>query len=550
MLKTDASDSLEKIPITLIEDDEIRSVEKLVGRKGAENLKCKTTSDKFLKADVETYEDELALAIEKSKKDIRSRYSSGIVNASPSTSDSIYNKVRGNVDSSLLQKDSNLDRSETDVLMDRELAIAIENSKRDTKHDSSIETGYNSISDTDEATSLPLMQYHCSLSKSVTCTVKSPKKKDINSNVYRPKINRTKEYNAQSSSKSDLTSIGAASANKTNLTLVNETEKFKEPNKGSKSYSEESNLSTSKLPENTEHALWVSSHNSGSSSRSDLTERTGRKHKSPFIDLDCNSSPTNEHIHVNTREKETDKVPNTIKKKRQKIFQFNSDSRFVERNVINLQDSNVNDRNHSTKSKGTVSSSTSNSCFIKSSQGLRCDSDEDIFDNDNDDSDIIYTCSNFTSNKRQEQDCNSSGFEPDSSSDSLPDLMLISSKANTDVSAKRCNEKNMVLKPRQSERSQSKYTTVSISDSEDDSAVGMVKEKVNVKTTRRSSYQIVSDDDIEEKIYTILGVLPQLDREKCFWLLHRFLGKVDRCIEHVLHEENKLTHGDVIDLDD
>ena len=543
LLGTDVSDSLETQPITVIndDDDEVESAQKVEVSKNKENLKGKRkvrTGDKFLDADTE---DELALAIRKSKQDIRSRHSSDIVKAGPSSSpDSIYDKVRGYRNSSSLEKEPDLDKSELDNLLDRdldkELAIAIENSKRDTRHDTSVETGYNSISDSDDTTPMPLMQYHCSLSTSVTCTAQSPKKKDINSNVYRPKINRTKEYNVKSPLISASIATGLGCAGQRNLAHLNEIKISKDFKKDPRSYSKQSNILAGKLPdEHMEYTPWLSSFNPGNNSLTDLdNKRTGRKHKSPFID-------------ASRVENQIERVSKTIIKKK-KVFSFNPDDRFLERNVLNLKDSNVNDKSNHTKSKGSVSDVASKSCVTISSESYN--SDEDIFDNDVGHSNI--NTSNTRSNKSLE-DVNSSGFRLDSSSDSLPDLMVVSSDNNTDASLQRYTEKNTDLKPRQLkavfEKSRSKSSEITVSHSDDDIDSCVIEDKVNVRRTKKC-YQIVTDEDIEEKIDMILCVLPQLDREKCFWLLHRFLGKVDQCIEHVLQEENKLTQGGVIDLDD
>ena len=543
---TDTSVSLERHAVTVIDvDDEVESAQKVEVSKNKENLKGKRKvrpGDKFLDADTE---DELALAIRKSKQDIRSRHSSDIVKAGPSSSpDSIYDKVRGYRNSSSLEKEPDLDRSELDNLLDRdldkELAIAIENSKRDTRHDTSVETGYNSISDSDDSTPMPLMQYHCSLSTSVTCTAQSPKKKDINSNVYRPKINRTKEYNVKLPSISASIATGLGCAGQRNLAHLNEIKISKDFNKDPRSYSKQSNILAGKLPdEHMEYTPWLSSLNPGNNSLTDLDNRKlevkrGRKHKSPFID-------------ASRVENQIERVSKTIVKKK-KVFSFNPDDRFLERNVVNLKDSNVNDKSNHTKSKGSVSDVASKSCVTVSSESYN--SDEDIFDKDVCHSNI--NTSNTRSNKSLE-DVNSSGFELDSSSDSLPDLMVVSSDNNTDASVRRYSEINTDLKPRQlkavSEKSLSKSSKITVSDSDDDIDSCVIEDKVNVRRTK-NSYQIVTDEDIEEKIDMILCVLPQLDREKCFWLLHRFLGKVDQCIEHVLQEENKLTQGGVIDLDD
>ena len=551
---SDTSINLNTHTIDVIDDDDDIETACKVGvkkHKGKlEGIRTEQRFDNLLETDDDA---ELALAMRNSTK---SRHRSDTVQTGPSSlSDSIYNKVRGDRNSRSAGMTEDLDRSNGNYLSDRELerdlAIAIENSKRDTGHDTSVETGYSSISDEDN-TPMPLMQYHCSLSKSVTCTAQSPKKRDINTTGYRPKINRTKDYTAKSPSVSDSINTGYACAGQRNLTHLVES-KITEYNNNS--YSEKSN--SGKLPKHKDQTSWLSSLNSERNSETDLdNKRTIRKHRSPFSDLDGStlSSTSSQHLSAAINSKRIGNKKEKVPVKKKKVFAFNPDEKFLERNVIS-KDFGVNNENNATKSKQGVSDLASSGCLEKNFEN--CNSDEDLFDNE-------ISCDINSPNTRsikKLEDCNSSGFEQDSSSDSLPDLLIVSPERNTDL-----HEKNTHLKAtkqlksgseksrdirnsRDTGKSSSKHSEITLIDSDDEIDSIVTEDKHNVKRTE-NRYQIVTDEDLEEKIDMILCVLPQLDREKCFWLLHRFLGKTDQCIEHVLKEESKQTQGVVIDLDD
>ena len=556
MLNSDTNDSLDTYNIDVIDVEDIETTHKVGVRKHKGKLEGKRTEQRFDNLlETDDGDDELALAIRNSKQDTRSMHRSDTVQAGPSSlSDSIYNKVRGDRNSRSAGMTEDLDRSNANYLSDRELerdlAIAIENSKRDTGHDTSVETGYSSISDEDN-TPMPLMQYHCSLSKSVTCTAQSPKKKDINTTGYRPKINRTKDCTAKSPSVSDSINTGYACAGQRNLTHLIES-KITEYNNNL--YSEQSN--SGKLPKHKDQTSWLSSLNSERNFETDLdNKRTIRKHKSPLSDLDGStlSSTRSQHLSAGINPKRIGNKKENVPVKKKKVFAFNPDEKFLERNVIS-KDFGVNNENNARKSKQGVSDLASSGFLEENFEN--CNSDEDLFDNE-------ISCDINSPNTRsikKLEDCNSSGFEQDSSSDSLPDLLIVSPERNTDFhetnthlkatkQLKSGSEKSRDIRnSRDTGKSSSKHSEITLIDS-DDEVDSVIEDKPNVKRTG-NRYQIVTDEDLEEKIDMILCVLPQLDREKCFWLLHRFLVKTDQCIEHVLKEESKQTQGVVIDLDD
>ena len=526
--------------------------------------------------------------------------------------------------------ETNIELSDSDL--DEDLALAIEKSKTDTRFN-----GYNERTDNAD---LPLMQYHCSLTKSVTCTTQSPKKKN-NTDGYRPKINRTKKYNPYAYTKPELT-VASDNINKDGRDTC-------EPEALSGFNSERQNMYSGSSLQNvssdvasrlltsdlhnfksktslTKNVLDSTFGTSNNSFDSGFREKTDRLTRVPFLGVNYNTSPNrrkgNRTVNsqnvdldysVHTGEQDYLKsgskdmcLNKTVRKKKKTDFHLSPKKDCVERNLIGSQgvesskDLNENPCSRSKRRLKKTTSSNSNVSFSSKSPERTSErvtvgynSDEDIFEDQN--NECHDTLEIMSASVRPAADTSLLLSESDRSSlDSLPDLESVCSRkrkatknnfdkdshktnpaskqilkrsfrtisANSEQSSKSSPVLEECAQHANSSDSSEPLLTVSFSESDDDNkeddsdALHWTtnpnnKARTNCKQTRHKSdsYKIVNDNNIEEKIDMIVAVLPQLDREKCFWLLHRFLGRVERCIEHVLQEENKLSHGDVISID-
>ena len=595
---------------------------------GKKKFKKSYDSSSFVVVDSD--DDDLAIAIEKSKSDANLEFKTGNqVFGQPS--------VNRNCNHHGKVLETNI-RSDSDI--DEDLALAIEKSKTDTR--------FNGYSERINNGDQPLMQYHCSLTKSVTCTTQSPKKKN-NTDGYRPKINRTKKYNPYACTKLELTvagddinkagrdtyepevlsglnserrnmysgsSLQNVSSDVASRLLTSDLHNFKSKTAVAKDV--KTSLATDVL--DSTFGTCDNSFDSG------YHEKTDRLTRVPFLGVNYNTSPNrrkgNKTVNsqnidldysVHTGEQDYLKpgtkdmgLNKTVRKKKKTDFHLSPKKDYVERNLVGSlgvesnKDLNENPCSRSKRPLKKTTSSNSNVSFSSKSPERTSEqvtvgynSDEDIFEDQN--NECRDNLEIMSASGRPAADTSLLLSESDRSSlDSLPDLESVCSRkrkattnnfdkdshktnpaskqllkrsfrnisANSEQSSKSSPVLEECAQHAHSSDSSEPLLTVSFSESDDDNKEGDSdalhwttnpnnKARTNCKQTRHKSdsYKIVNDNNIEEKIDMIVAVLPQLDREKCFWLLHRFLGRVERCIEHVLQEENKLSHGDVISID-
>ena len=609
------------------DDEELRiTVKRSVENKHEvlDEKKSRRDNDTFVTLSVDSdNDDELAVVLQKSA-----------LETEPTFSSDKQNRERLCAQSSRFEKgiDTGVDKTDSDI--DEELALAIERSKTDTT--------YNQFNDRLQDASVPLMQYHCSLSNSVTCTMQSPKKKDINVNAYRPKINRNTNHDPYSSSKLELNSRTDYLNN--NCKLLSEAT---QQHRSRSDWDRESTATSSAeirlhdLSRQTNKLSYSDVHISNSIS--DLG-RIDKFSRIPFIDVDYNTSEnkrdklnhsgstkqtvsTNWSVYrgeQNCISLETNKR-DSLRKKKKMNFHLTPDKSNIEHNVmhaavcsvkkkrkinhhlmpdecdierVNIEKekdkmniSTVENRSHShsneVDAKSVCKGAVSGVYNLTDLEFTNSDynSDEDLFA-DNQTSLYLSNINRLHKASEVGNIGRAKGFQLEvdsdrSSLDSLPDIVHTGKKDTSDKihvvsitnsSLKEFSDQseinafpdismNLRIHAACSRKSMQKG---SFSESEDGlSEKGNSsymshqdhKERVlsgpRTKQTKRkvNKYDMKNDECIQEKIDMIIAVLPQLDREKCFWLLHRFLGSVERCIEHVLLEENNLSHGDIINLD-
>ena len=514
-----------------------------------------------------------------------------------------------------------LDQSDSDN--DEELAQAIENSKTDTR--------YCEIDDRLQDSSMPLMQYHCSLTKSVTCSTKSPQKKNVNLNEYRPKINRNirsdlsktperhKSVDYLNKNINSLISFPGKTGNLPEKGMQRTTESLQSMT----TYSRLHNLSrqarealckTNTL--NSDRTIpYLDVNYNVSSNRIDAnsnnTSMLFKTSQSVLQDDQNNINPgCDKYIPVRKNHKTNlnliqdksnieqhvmDIIEHSNRKKRRMRLNINPDGSNIETNVINV-DTNRNMvrskiSEHTARPTNFVSIDIESPKNDATDKAVNYNSDEDLFDES---PALAYTRKSRELDKSKVY--NEQQFEAEiesdrSSLDSLPEIEFlprgeekfssplgrnsisrnliaessrISSTPFPDVSV------NLAIHALDSRKNNSKYLSGPKEESYDlsiihqnqryknaneithSTTVDNLREGPRTKQTKRknNNYAIANDNDIHEKIDQIITVLPQLDRERCFWLLHKFLGNVESCIEHVLLEENQSNPGEVINLDD
>ena len=513
-------------------------------------------------------------------------------------------------------------QSDSDV--DEELAQAIENSKTDTR--------YCEIDDRLQDSSLPLMQYHCSLTKSVTCSTKSPQKKNVNANEYRPKINRNvrsdlsktperhKSVDYLNKDKDSLTSLPGKTGNLPEKGMQRTTESLQSMTTYSRLHNltrlaKEALCKADTLNSNRDIPYLDVNYNISSNRIDANSNNTSMLFKTSQSVLQDNQNNTNpgcdKHIPVrknhninlnliqdksNIEQHVMDKIEHSNRKKRRMNLNINPDVSNIERNVINV-DTNRN-MVKSKISEHTARPTNFVSIDIKSPKNDATDtavnynSDEDLFDES---PALAYTRKSRELDKSKVN--NEKQFEAEiesdrSSLDSLPEIEFLprgeenfssplgrnSISRNLIVESSRISPTsfpdvsvNLAIHASDSRKNNnSKYLSghkeesydlsiiqqnqryVNANEITQSTMVDKVREGPRTKQTKRknNNYTIANDNDIHEKIDQIITILPQLDRERCFWLLHKFLGNVESCIEHVLLEENQLNPGEVINLDD
>ena len=515
-----------------------------------------------------------------------------------------------------------LEQSDSDI--DEDLAKAIENSKTDTR--------YCEIDDRLQDSSLPLMQYHCSLTKSVTCSTKSPQKKNVNANEYRPKINRNvrsdlsktperhKSVDYLNKDIYSLTSIPGKTGDYPEKGMQRATESLQSMT----TYSRLHNLSkkakealckAETLNSNRAIPYLDVNYNISSNSIDANGNNTSMLFKTRQSDLQDDQNNTNpgcdKYIPVrknyktnlnliqdksNVEQHVMDKIEHSNRKKRRMNLNINPDGSNIERNVINV-DTNRNMvkskiSEHTARSRNLVSIDMKSPKEDATDTADNYNSDEDLFDES---PALAYTRKSRELDKSKVY--NEKQFEAEiesdrSSLDSLPEIEFLprgeekfsSPLGRSSISRNQIAESsvisptsfpdvsvNLAIHASDSRKNNnSKYLTGPKEESYDLSIIHQNQRYVNAdeitqsttvdnvpkgprtKQTKRknNNYAIANDNDIHEKIDQIITVLPQLDRERCFWLLHKFLGNVESCIEHVLLEENQSNPGEVINLDD
>ena len=512
-------------------------------------------------------------------------------------------------------------QSDSDI--DEDLAKAIENSKTDTR--------YCEIDDRLQDSSMPLMQYHCSLTKSVTCSTKSPQKKNVNANEYRPKINRNvrseisktperhKSVDYLNKDINSLTSFPGKTGNlpekglqrtteclqsmttysrlhnlskkakealcKTNTLNSDRTIPYLDVNCNISSNRIDANSSITSMFKTSQSVLQDDQNNTNSGCDKYIPVR---KHHKTNLNLIQDKSNIEQHV--------MDKIEHSNRKKRRMSLNINPDGSNIETNVINV-DTNRN-MVKSKISEHTARPTNFVNIDIKSPKNdatdtaVNYDSDEDLFDES---PALAYTRKSRELDKGKVY--NEKQFEAEiesdrSSLDSLPEIEFlprgeenfssplgrnsisrnviaessrISPTSFPDVSvnlaihasdSRKNNNSKHLSGPKEESYDLSiihqNQGYVNANEVTQSTTVDNLREGPRTKQTKRknNNYAIANDNDIHEKIDQIITVLPQLDRERCFWLLHKFLGNVESCIEHVLLEENQSNPDEVINLDD
>ena len=514
-----------------------------------------------------------------------------------------------------------LHKSDSDI--DEDLAQAIENSKTDTR--------YCETDDRLQDSSMPLMQYHCSLTKSVTCSTKSPQKKNVNANEYRPKINRNNRSDLSKTPErhktvdylnkdiNSLTSIPGKTGNLPEKGMQRTTESLQSMT----TYSRLHNLSrqakealcktdtlnsdrTIPYPDVnyniSSNRIDANSNNTSMFKTSQSILQDDQNNTNPGYDK-CIPVKKNHKTNLNLIQDKSnieqhvmDKIEHSNWKKRRMRLNINPDESNIERNVINV-DTNRNIVK-SRISEHTARPTNFGSIDIELPKNDATDtvaiynSDEDLF---NESPALAYTRKSRELDKSEVN--NEKQFEAEiesdpSSLDSLPEIEFLprgeekfsSPLVRNSISRNLIEESsrisptsfpdvsvNLAIHASDSRKNNSsKYLSGPKEESYDLSIIHQNQRYVNAneitqstmvdrlhegprtKQTKRknNNYSIANDNDIHEKIDQIITVLPQLDRERCFWLLHKFLGNVERCIEHILLEENQSNPGEVINLDD
>ena len=513
-------------------------------------------------------------------------------------------------------------QSDSDI--DEDLAQAIENSKTDTR--------YCQNDDRLQDSSMPLMQYHCSLTKSVTCSTKSPQKKHVNANEYRPKINRNvrsdlsktpephKSVDYLNKDINSLTSLPGKTGNLSEKGMRRTSESLQSMT----TYSRLHNLSrqarealckTNTLNSDRTIPYLDVNYNISSNkidANSNNTSMLFKTSQSVLQDDQNNTNPgcdkyipvrKNHKINLNLIQDKSNieqhvmnKIEHSNRKKRRMRLNINPDGLNIETNVINI-DTNRN-MSKSKISEHTARPTNFGGIDIKSIKNDATDtavnynSDEDLFDES-----PALSCTRKSRELDKSKVYNEKQFEAEiesdrSSLDSLPEIEFLprgeeifsSPLGRNSISRNLIAESirisptpfpdvsvNLAIHASDSRKNNnSKYLSGPKEESYDLSIIHQNQCYVNANEITQSTtvdnlfegprtkqtkhkannYTIANDNDIHEKIDQIITVLPQLDRERCFWLLHKFLGNVESCIEHVLLEENQSNPGEVINLDD